>query len=85
MVKRIVKVTNLLLWPWVLLGIMCSGHDGYAQQIKWLRVTELQSPVNEIGAEYTGEFLSVMQLCPAACIFAACRRAISSIQKRWYY
>ncbi len=36
---------------WLLSGI----YTGYAQQIKWLRITELQSPINEIGAEYENE------------------------------
>jgi hypothetical protein len=33
-----------------------NTHDGYAQQVRWLRVTELQSPVSELGAEYESEF-----------------------------
>lgn len=29
---------------------------GHAQQIRWLRVSELQSYINDIGAEYEGQF-----------------------------
>jgi hypothetical protein len=28
----------------------------YAQNIKWLRIGDLQAPINETGAEYEAEF-----------------------------
>ena len=42
----------------VALGILIlfGVHTTYTQQIKWLRVTQLQTPVNEIGAEFENEF-----------------------------
>jgi hypothetical protein len=58
MKKQLIKITHLLLvigTTFYLLGII---NPAYAQRIKWLRVSELQTPINEIGAEYEGEFPS---------------------------
>lgn len=39
-------------------GFLILGYtnSSYSQAIRWLHVGELQSPINEIGAEYEGEF-----------------------------
>ena len=29
---------------------------GHAQDVRWLRIGELQTPINEVGAEYEEEF-----------------------------
>jgi hypothetical protein len=50
------KIGNLLLLVAVCISALIVVHTGYAQQIRWLRVTSLQSPINEIGAEFEGEF-----------------------------
>lgn len=34
------------------------ANTNFAQDIRWLHVTDLQSPINEIGAEFEGEFPS---------------------------
>lgn len=41
-------------------GFLILGftNSGYSQAIKWLHVGELQSPINEIGAEFEGEIPS---------------------------
>lgn len=56
MKKRDIKISNFL--PLFLTLVLFIGivRNGYTQQVRWLRATELQSPVNEIGAEYGGEF-----------------------------
>ena len=36
--------------------ILFSVHVTFAQRIKWLSITQLQSQINEIGAEYELEF-----------------------------
>jgi hypothetical protein len=46
------RLLVFMLSHWVLSGV----RIGYSQEIKWLRVTELQTPVNEVGAEYESEF-----------------------------
>lgn len=43
----------VLLAGFLILGGVPTGH---AQDIRWLRVGELQSPINEVGAEYEVEF-----------------------------
>lgn len=45
----------LLITAFFLFGI--AGRN-FAQEIKWLRITDLQSFINEIGAEYEGESTS---------------------------
>ena len=35
--------------------ILLSLNTAFAQQIRWLRVSELQSFINEVGAEFEGE------------------------------
>lgn len=54
--KRNMKIRKLLLAPMVILLALSGAHTAPAQEIKWLRVTELQAPINEIGAEFEGEF-----------------------------
>ncbi|NUO84221.1 hypothetical protein HUU05_29460, partial [candidate division KSB1 bacterium] len=46
------RLLALLISLWILNG----ASAGYAQDIRWLRVGELQSPINEMGAEYEVEF-----------------------------
>lgn len=43
-------------------SIMMLGslNTNYAQDIRWLHVTDLQSPINEVGAEYENEFNSLL-------------------------
>jgi ABC-type molybdate transport system substrate-binding protein len=55
MKKDIVRIQIILLCLLVAC-IIGAIHTGYAQQIRWLSVTSLQSPTNEIGAEYENEF-----------------------------
>jgi hypothetical protein len=50
------KRGKLLLIFGVCLSFLIGIHTGYSQQIKWLRITPLQTPVNEAGAEYENEF-----------------------------
>jgi hypothetical protein len=38
--------------------LILFGNSGYSQEIRWLHVGQLQSPINEIGAEYEGEIPS---------------------------
>lgn len=46
----------------VITSLLISGtiQPVYSQSIKWLHVTDLQSPINEIGAEFEGEFNSLL-------------------------
>ena len=37
------------------IGVVCSANTTFAQRLKWLRVTPLQAPINEIGAIYESE------------------------------
>jgi hypothetical protein len=55
MKKRTLKIGKQLLALTTSLWILCSIQTGYAQEIKWLRVAELQSFINEVGAEYESE------------------------------
>ena len=50
------KIRYQLLMLAVGFLILIGAHTGNAQLIRWLRVTPLQTPVNEVGAEYEGEF-----------------------------
>ncbi len=56
MKKHILKIVQPLLVLTVALFILGLVSPGYAQTIRWLRVAELQTPVNEILGEYEGEF-----------------------------
>jgi hypothetical protein len=56
MKKRTMIVASRVLVLAVGLWILTALHAGYAQDIRWLHITELQSPINEIGAEYENEF-----------------------------
>jgi len=40
------------------LWCLCGTHASVAQDIRWLRVTDLQEPVNAIGANYENEYYS---------------------------
>lgn len=55
MKKQRIKVQNQLLLLAASLLILSSVRIAYAQEIKWLRVTELQTFINEVGAEYENE------------------------------
>jgi len=50
------KIGNLLPILAVCLLVLVGIQTDYAQRIKWLRITSLQSPINEIGAEFENEF-----------------------------
>ncbi len=56
MKKQIIKFRNK--FPILVLGllILCPVRDTFAQRIKWLSVTQLQSQISEIGSEYELEF-----------------------------
>jgi hypothetical protein len=56
MKKCIIEVRNLLLVLVLCFWFFNSIDTVYAQQIRWLRVGDLQSPINETGAEYESEF-----------------------------
>lgn len=53
--KQLKKIRNQLLVCAIGVLILISTYTGYTQEIKWLRVTELQSFINEIGSEYENE------------------------------
>jgi len=59
-----IKIRNLLLLAATCISVLIVVHTGSAQQVRWLRVTPLQSPINEIGAEFEGEFPAA-----ATCIY----------------
>jgi hypothetical protein len=40
----------------LIFSILFSIQISYSQEFRWLRVTQLQSPVNNVGAEYGNEF-----------------------------
>ncbi len=40
----------------LLFSNLFSIHISYSQEIRWLRVTQLQSPINSVGAEFYNEF-----------------------------
>ena len=40
----------------LILCLVCSTRIAFSQQFRWLRITPLQTPVNEIGAEFETEF-----------------------------
>jgi hypothetical protein len=50
------KIREQLLLLMLILWVMSGAPPTPAQEIRWLRITELQSPINEIGAEYENEF-----------------------------
>ncbi len=50
------KIRYQLLMLAMGFSILIGIRTGYAQQIRWLRITPLQTPVNEIGAEFENEF-----------------------------
>jgi len=58
MKRQEMKNRNLLLVLAVCLLVLIGFHTGYTQQIRWLRVTPLQAPINEIGSEFENEFTS---------------------------
>jgi hypothetical protein len=55
MKKQTMKFRNPLLLFMLSLWILSGVSSAYAQQIRWLRTGELQSFINEIGAEYESE------------------------------
>jgi len=56
MKKQTIKYGNKFSMLIVGLLILCSVHDTFAQRIKWLGITQLQSQISEIGSEYELEF-----------------------------
>ena len=56
MKKQTMKFRNHLLTLMLCSWILGTLHTGNAQDIRWLRVGNLQSPINEVGAEYEVEF-----------------------------
>jgi len=55
MLKQTKKIKNrLLLWAIAVL-LLSSAYNSYSQQYRWLHVTDLQSFINEVGAEYESE------------------------------
>jgi hypothetical protein len=56
MKKQTIKFKIKFSIPILGLLILCSVQDTFAQRIKWLAITQLQSQINEIGAEYELEF-----------------------------
>ncbi len=55
--EKIKIIFRLLILAVGFLIITCGNfNSSYAQQIRWLRITPLQTPVNEIGGEFEGEF-----------------------------
>jgi hypothetical protein len=48
------RILPFVVSLWCLCGVQLS----HAQDIRWLRVTDLQSPINSIGANYENEFYS---------------------------
>jgi hypothetical protein len=56
MKKHIMKIVQPLLVLTVAFFILDLVSPAHAQNIKWLRVAELQTPVNAILGEYEGEF-----------------------------
>ena len=53
------NIGKQILIPVALLLLLGGFKTNLAQDIRWLHVTNLQSPVNEIGSEYEGEFTSM--------------------------
>ena len=51
MQKRLYKIQLFLVWSIFFIYVLVS-----AQEIRWLSVTDLQSQINEIGAEFESEF-----------------------------
>jgi hypothetical protein len=53
-------------WPaFLILSLFCLGSgikSSFAQDIRWLVVTDLQEPINSIGANFEGEFPSGAEL-----------------------
>jgi len=56
MKKRNIKVRHSLLLLTLGLWVLSGDHPADAQEIKWLRISELQSFINDVGAEYENEF-----------------------------
>jgi hypothetical protein len=50
------KMRNRLFVITACCMIFCGFHTMKAQSVKWLRVGDLQSPINETGAEYESEW-----------------------------
>lgn len=55
MKKQTMNIGNALLMLAVCLVMLIGVHTGYAQQLRWLRITPLQGPINDAGAEYENE------------------------------
>ena len=49
------KTGNLLPLLAVCFLVLIGVRTGHAQKIRWLCVTPLQTPINEVGAEFEGE------------------------------
>jgi hypothetical protein len=55
MKKQLLKTEIRYLLLALCIGVFCSIYTTDAQRLKWLRVTPLQAPINEIGAMYESE------------------------------
>ncbi len=53
------NIRKQLLLPLSMLLMFGGLVSNSAQDIRWLHVTDLQTPINEIGSEYEGEFTSM--------------------------
>ncbi len=56
MKKQTMKIGIPFLVIAIIFSISVGFHTSYAQQTRYLRITPLISPINEVGAEYEGEF-----------------------------
>ena len=50
------KIFNRFLIILIGFWFVVGSQIAFSQVIKWLRVSDLQSPINEIGSEYENEF-----------------------------
>lgn len=58
--KSNVSVKKLLILIAFFSFTIANQTTVYAQDLRWLHVSELQAPINEVGAEYEGEFTSLL-------------------------
>jgi hypothetical protein len=50
------KFASQSIAPAIILLLLIAVSSGFSQQIRWLRITELQGPYNNLGAEFENEF-----------------------------
>jgi len=56
MKNQTTKFNNRFIVHVMVLLSLAGVSSGFAQQIRWLRITDLQGPYNNLGAEFEGEF-----------------------------